>query len=64
MNPITHHIEHASALHVFSVNVGVLGAVSLVEAEAVLKCAVLFATLCLTLLSCVLKWRNRDKSNE
>lgn len=65
-NPVTtltKHLTEATSPYVFGINLGVIGAVSLVEAESVLKVAVLSTSLVLTLMSCALKWRNRDKPN-
>ena len=61
LDNMTHHLTDASAPYVFAVNMGVLGIVTIAETEAVLKVAVLAATLILTCLSGWLKWRNRDK---
>ena len=64
MKPIALHLHDASSPYVFAVNLGVMGLVSVAEIESVLKCAVLAATLTLTLVSTWLKWRDRNKPNE
>ncbi len=64
MKYAAHWLTEASVGHVFGANVCIVGAVSVVEFESILKVSVLLATLVLTCLSGWLKWRNRDKAQD
>lgn len=64
MKPLANHLADATAPHVFGANLFVIGIVSVTDIEALLKCAVLAATLVLTCISAWLKWRHRDKPRD
>ena len=64
MTALYNHLHDISTTRVWSVNLGVIGIVSIADFVAWLEVAVLAATLVLTCLSVWIKWKNRNKTQD